>query len=313
MVPILFLQHNTDFSTNGVGRLTDAVECIVTEERNGVYELETVYPITGARYSDIDVGMIIGARHDDAGDVQPFRIYKITRPISGLVRIYARHISYDLNKIVVTPFSAGSLAEALDGITSHAVQNCPFTFTTDKIVNSPLSVDVPTSVRSILGGMEGSILDLYGGEYEFDGYNVILHLTRGVDSDVTIRYGKNLTDLTAEADGEGSVSAVVAYWRGADADGNETVIYMPYAIAADVGTAGAYVNENGEEYGNEDGEIYEGVLNPMLTTPLDLSEKFEEPPTQAELEAAAEEWINSHATVTPSESLSISFVALWQN
>lgn len=312
MIPILYPAHEADFSTQGLGRLADAVECIVTEERNGVYELEMTFPLTGKRYADIDVGAIIGARHDDAGDIQPFRIYKITRPISGLVRIYARHISYDLAKIVVLPYSADTITEALDGIAEHAVHKCPFTFWTDKYVESPFSVTVPSSIRSILGGMEGSILDVYGGEYEFDGYQVKLHLTRGVDSNVTIRYGKNLTDLTADADGDNAVTAVIGYWRGADADGNETVVQTPYVLNADLGTTEAYVNEDGVQYTNEDGVVYDGLYNPMWTEALDLSEQFETQPSKAQLIAATQQWLDAHATLVPSDSITISFVALWQ-
>ena len=313
MIPILYPAHEADFNTQGLGRLADAVECIVTEERNGIYELEMTFPLTGKRYADINVGAIIGARHDDAGDVQPFRIYKITRPISGLVKIYARHISYDLNKIVVRPFSAESLAQTLEAIPQMAVHACPFTFWTDKTVTAPFSVVVPTSVRSILGGSEGSILDVYGtGEYEFDGYAVKLHLHRGTDHGVTIRYGKNLVDLEAGQDGENAITAALAFWRGTDEEGNEIVVNAPYAVVADLGTTEAYVNEDGVQYTNEDGVVYEGTYNPMWATPLDLSEQFEAPPTEAQLLAAAQAWLEARATLTPEDSLDVNFVALWQ-
>lgn len=313
MIPILYPAHEADFSTQGLGRLADAVECNVTEERNGIYELEMTYPLTGKRYADIDVGAIIGARHDDAGDVQPFRIYKITRPISGLVRIYARHISYDLNRIVVRPFSAPTLSGTLEAIPQMCVHGCPFTFWTDKTVTAEFSVDVPTSVRSLLGGSEGSILDVYGtGEYEFDGYAVKLYLHRGTDHGVTIRYGKNLTDLEAEQDGENAITAALAYWRGTDEEGNDVVINAPYAVVADMGTVEAYVNEDGVQYTNEDGVVYEGTYNPMWATPLDLSEAWETPPTEDQLLAAAQAWLERRATLTPEDSLDVNFVALWQ-
>ena len=53
MKPILYPAGETQFQNNGLGRLSDMVKCLVTEERNGQYELEMQYPITGIHYKDI--------------------------------------------------------------------------------------------------------------------------------------------------------------------------------------------------------------------------------------------------------------------
>lgn len=204
MKPILYEETETAFRSNGMGRLTDCISCKVTEERNGQYELELVYPVTGTHYEDLKEERIVACRHDDAGDIQPFRIYRIQRPMNGKVTVNARHISYQLSKVTVLPMAAGNCAEALSAMKENAVGDNPFSFWTDKELVADFSVKQPTSFRSLLGGIQGSILDVYGpGEYEWDRYEVKFHSHRGMDSGVTIRYGKNLTDVKKVTDSSG--------------------------------------------------------------------------------------------------------------
>ena len=94
MKPILFPAEQTSFNTNGLGRLTDAISCIVTEEeRNGSYELHMEYPIDGHIMEEITYSRIICAVPADNKAMQPFRIYRISK-LSGIVEIDAEHISY---------------------------------------------------------------------------------------------------------------------------------------------------------------------------------------------------------------------------
>ena len=193
---LLFSPTETAFANNGLGALADAISCSVAEERNGAYELEMQYPITGLHYTDIANRCLIYCKPDPYRDPQPFRIYRITKPLSGRVTIYARHISYDLSGVVASPFTAGSAPAALAGMKANATPSTsPFEFWTDKTTAGNFTVSAPTSERALLGGTSGSLLDVYGGEYEFDKYTVRLWSARGQDSGVTIRYGKNLTDL----------------------------------------------------------------------------------------------------------------------
>ena len=174
MTPILFSENSTVFTTNGTGRLSDAISCVVTEERNGQYELEMEYPIDGQHFGEIGIRSIIGAVPCDGGSIQAFRVYKMTKPISGRVKIYAQHISYDLSKNTSMPFSITSspsaCSQALAGLKSHAVEACPFSFWTDVTTAGSYSQSAPASIKSRLGGVEGSILDQFGGEYEWDNF-----------------------------------------------------------------------------------------------------------------------------------------------
>ena len=213
MIPILYNSTETEFKTQGLGALADAISCHVTEERNGIYELEMEYPQTGIRFKEIQNGNIILAIPSPYREAQPFRIYKITKPLNGNVKIYANHLSYDLNKIPVGPCQASGAAEALLKIQENLLINSNFQFWTDKDDTGEFVIQVPVAGRSALGGSDGSVLDIYGGEFEWDKYSVKLYSSRGIDSGVAIRYGKNLTGINQEGDISNLVAGICPYWK----------------------------------------------------------------------------------------------------
>ena len=120
MIPVLYETNTMEFVTNGIGKLASAILCTITEERNGSYELEMTYPITGVLYAELQLSRIIWAVPADGKSGQGFRIYKITRPIGGVVTVYAEHVSYQLASIPVSKFSAASAAAAMVGLKDHA-------------------------------------------------------------------------------------------------------------------------------------------------------------------------------------------------
>lgn len=219
MNPILYESTETDFTNLGLGTLTDALSCVVTEERNGSYELTMTYPITGQHYSDILLRRLILAKPNYQDEPQPFRIYHISRPMSGIITINAEHISYDLSGWPVAPFEADNLALACSGLTSQALAaGCPFTIESDHTSSGHFKVDVPSSARSWLGGKEGSILDVYGGEWKYDLFKVINCNARGTLTGHSIRYGKNLIDLEQEENCAAVYTGVMAYWYDSESD-----------------------------------------------------------------------------------------------
>ena len=165
---MITLHESTEmsFTTNGLGALSDAITCEVTEERNGEFELEMEYPVTGIRYKELQLRRIIMAKPNPYSDPQPFRIYAITKPINGIVTINAEHISYDMSGYPVSAFAADTVQNAFINMKSASAVDCPFSFSTDKITTANMTVLKPSSMRSLLGGVDGSILDVYGGEYE---------------------------------------------------------------------------------------------------------------------------------------------------
>ena len=313
MIPILYTADETQFRTNGLGRLSDCTRCIVTEERNGIYECEFDYPITGVHFEDIDFGRIVACTHDDRHDIQPFIIYSRTVPdLNGVVTFNAYHISYRLNKIAVMPFSASSVATALQGIAEYSVNANPFSFWTDKATTANFENAIPRMARAMLGGEENSILDVFGGgEYEFDRFEVKLYANRGVDSDVEIRYSKNLTDLNETRDFSGTYNAVVPFWT--DSEGNVVVLPEKMLIYSGLTPQTAYLTDhNLIIIRTETNEPIEVSYTEINAVPLDMTEYFEEQPTVAQLRNAARTRFENSGAWLPSENLTVDFVQLWQ-
>lgn len=286
----LFDSAETEFKSNGIGVLPDAESCVVTEERNGTFELKMVYPINGKRFSDILMRRIIVAKSNPYSEPQPFRIYGITKPFNGRVTVNAEHISYDMTGYPVGPFEAESCADAFAQIKAACSVDCPFEFWTDKNVTSAFSTTKPYSMRSLLGGTDGSILSAYGkGEYEFDRYLVRLYLNRGQDRGVVIRYGKNLTDIKQEENCSSVYTGVYPYWYNENNGGKPQLCTLPEKVI-----------------------LAEGAYNYTKILTLDLSSKWTEKPKEDDLRAEAVRYMKDNEIGIPKVSLDISFEQLAQ-
>ena len=311
MVPILYESTITNFSTNGLCRLPDCVKCTVTEERNGIYECEFDYPVNGRNYDKITEGRIISVTHDEAGDRQPFIIYARSEPINGIVTFNAHHVSYKLAHIILRPFSATSVAAAFELFETQTFNEQLFSFWTDKASAGNFSIKYPRNNKEILGGVEGSILDRFGGgEYEWDGYTVKLYQHRGSDNGVTIRYGKNLADMQREYSVLEVYNAVLPFWH--DANGENTVYGSIIAGDGGIIMEAPWTNENGAHITTENSvDIEFGYFNEIVVT-LDLSNKFQEAPTVNELMEAAQAHLRTAQPWLPDENIKVDFVAMWQ-
>lgn len=292
MKPILFDSDETNFTSNGLGRL-ECISCVVTEERNGAYELEMEIALSGNHASEIGMNSIIGVIPHDDGDIQAFRVYEISKPINQRFTVYARHISYDLIKIPTMPFSVATgvsaCADTLAGLKSHAVETCPFDFWTDVTTAAPYNQAVPASIRQRLGGVEGSVLDQFGGEYEWDNFTVKLYKQRGrINTGIVLRYGKNITDIEQEENIANTVTGVVPFWT--DMDNTDVVTLSEKAV----------YSQYAQNY-------------PIpLTEVLDLSGKWENRPSENSLRLAAQAFVNQSGLGLPKVSIEVSFIDLQQ-
>lgn len=206
--------HPNAFTDQGLGTLTDAISCTVNEKRNAEYELTMQYPISGVHFSEIEQRCFIYAKPNYTDDPQAFRIYKITKPLNGVCTIYARHISYDLSGYIMPAnLSASGLSGAIALLNGYSA---PFLLKTTKSGSGQFKTETPASVRSWLGGKQGSLLDLYGGEWHWDMYEGTLSTSRGEDRGVTIRYGKNLTLLTQDELSDGLYTGVLPFYKTED-------------------------------------------------------------------------------------------------
>ena len=285
MIPILYESNETAFITNGLGRLRDALDVKCSEERNGIYEVDFDYPIDGAHFEDILCGRTIAVTHDDTGDVQPFDIVSYSKPISGIVSFHAVHVSYRQNEMTVqqNPKGINSLTDAFARLRTAVPAN-PFTYESDITSSAYFAAadGIPRTVRQMLGGVEGSILDAYGGEFEWDKFRVILHKQRGEKKDFAIRYGLNMADYKDDTDYTDATTSYIPYWANGDniRVGYKATIGLPQWAGRDV------------------------------CRPLDLTDKFETKPTSAQLRDMAKQILATKNPNLPKQNITVDFIRL---
>ena len=290
MIPVLYPPNVTDFSTFGIGVLTDTISCEVTEERNGVFECLLKYPVSGQHYGLITKECIVKAKPNDTAADQAFRIYRITKPLNGIVTIYGQHISYDLANVPVLPFSTENrspqriLSQLLSGDTR-------FTGWTDYSDAKAFSVTQPKSVRACLGGTEGSMLSKWHGEFEWDNFTVKFHSHRGQKTGVVIEYGKNLTAMEQDEDNSGVYTALLPYAvytpEGSD---TETVVTLPEVTLP----------------------IMTSEIVRAKTLIMDFSDQFDGVVTEDALRAKANSYIKANPLGATLPTVKVSFEPLWK-
>lgn len=299
MIPILYEKNETSFTSNGICRLHDCLSVKVTEERNGVYECDFDFPVTGNHYDEIQLGRIIAVTHDDTGDIQPFDIMGFTKPINGIVTFHAVHVSYRMNSLTLEPYmhinwkntwTISELSTFLTSVYQLEAQGNKFSFDLSSSSSGSRYMEIcddmsPKYLRSFLGGVEGSVLDTFHGEYLFDKFTVYLKPARGVQRDFTIRYGVNMTGYTDESDGTGTANGVIGYWKGQE-NGVDVVAYGKRLTTLQTIT------------GRDMWKIY------------DYSSKFSAKPDYTTLQNTAEADLRSEHGNLPSQTIQVSFVNL---
>lgn len=294
MIPILYKADATNFASYGIGALPDTISCEVTEERNGAYECVVKYPVTGMNYSEIKRERIIKAKPSDTGSPQAFRIYRVTTPINGIVKIYAQHISYDLAAIATPQWESTPITPqlAIEEVFDNALTPHWFTFQTDYTEAKAFAVSKPKSLRAVLGGEEGSVLSLWGGEFEWDNFKVIHHQGRGHNNGVVIEYGKNLTKFEHDSDISDVYTDLLPYAVTEDEEGNETVITLAEQIL----------------------QIGKTTLSQRKTLIKDFTDSFDIDAVITEdlLREKAQKYLENNPLGMETPTLTISFEALWK-
>lgn len=290
MIPVLYPANATDFNTFGLGVLTDTISCEVTEERNGVFECLLKYPVIGQHYGLITKECIVKAKPNDTANDQAFRIYRITKPLNGIVTIYGQHISYDLANVPVLPFATESRSPQLI-LSQLLAGDTRFTGWTDYSDAKSFSVAQPKSVRACLGGTEGSMLSKWHGEFEWDNFTVKFHSHRGQKTGVVIEYGKNLTALEQDEDNSGVYTALLPYAvytpEGSD---TETVVTLPEVTLP----------------------IVTSEIVRAKTLIMDFSDQFDGVVTEEALRAKANSYIKANPLGATIPTVKVSFEPLWK-
>lgn len=292
MKPILHSRTYAGGAGTLIGTLADATSCTVTEQRNGEYELELEYLPTGALANSIKTGAVILATPHHGGSYQPFRIYNVEKTLTGTMAVSAHHISYDLTKVYLKYFAdttgiTATLAAIKTNLIQQSGDTTDWTFTNDGITNetSAFKHPEPTTVRAALGGVEGSLLDVFGGEFEWNGFNVILHKNRGEDRGVHIRYAGNLLEFTRTEDYEDAYTHVMVYWFDEETGNKTTSLSYPVhdLVASD--------------------------FTQSRTAVINVTDQYETQPNRATLNPVAQEYANK-LTSKPTIGLEVKFVDL---
>lgn len=272
MYPTIHDASGRDLTTHGYGSLADCLSCEITEELNGSYTLEMRYPLQGIRNEYLAVGNIIMVKPNHAQGLQPFRIHQIRRTLNNAITVYANHICYDLSGYPYRPArSYNSLEEVIYAMnnatydTGNAYYH-QFQFATDFTSSTHFAVKGIQTLRSWMGGQEGSIIDTYGGEWEYDGFTCYLKLRRGENTGIRISYGKNLAEYQKEQNNS-FYSHICAYY-----DKNDEVVYSDLTAT--------------------------GAICAFRVLYYDATKNFDSTPTKAQLNAIA-------ATQKPNESQTI--------
>lgn len=294
MIPILYKEDTTNFATYGIGTLTDTVSCEVTEERNGVYECVIKYPVTGVHFGEIKKERLIKAKPNDTSKPQAFRIYRITTPLNGIVKIYAQHISYDLIGIPVPMCSTAPMMPQLlvDQLFASALIPHNFTFKTEFTLPQRCEITKPKNLRAVLGGSGGSVLDIWGGEFEWDNFEVLHHKERGANNGVVIEYGKNLTKLEQDSDISEIYTDLLPYAVSTDEEGVESVVTL-YEQTLPI---------------TKKNLTQKKILIKDFTDSFEMGENIH----HNELRLKAKDYIANNPLGIETPSLTISFAALWK-
>lgn len=295
MLPILYDDSYLSLQgTNGIGVLTDTVKCTVTEELGGAYELQLQYPVTGEFFSDIKLRSVIRAKANREDEAQYFRVYRITKPISGIITVYAYHLFYDMASIPVPPLGPvngpDDASWELQARAGEINEDMPFIIDSRLPANDTVfEITSPISLKSALFGKEGSFTDVFGGELHFDRTAAVILPKRGEDRGVTIAYGKNLTDLSQDEN-------IFETYTG---------IY-PYAVIDE-----GYVVQLPERIVYADGDFgYTKVMPVDLTSMFTSEDGIKAEITEENLREAAAEYISENSFGIPEVSIKVSFVSL---
>ena len=289
----LFEDNETNFNHLGICSLNEYVSCIVTEELNGMYELEMEYHMDSKAFNQLKIRRIIYCKPNPYSTPQPFRIYAISTPLNRIVTINAAHISYDLSGYVVNPFSAEGAVTAINRLKSSSTVDVPFNFLTDLTSSDSIKIDEPRSIRNIIGS---DILETYNCYLYYDCFDVYFKANRGENNGVTIRYGKNLIDIHQEENNSKVYTSVYPYWRGrveqsnSGQNGNELVEVLKTLREKIVRVPGKFNHTN--------------------TLPLDLSSVFDEIPTDDQMKSITKNYIKTYNIGIPVVSISIDFIQL---
>ena len=304
MNPVLYRADERSFRTFGLGEISDAYKVTVTRERNGNYDLYIKYPVNGRFASVFKEEMKIKADAGRRTKWQTFEINRIVKNSSEHIEIYARHISMRTSDIALKPIVKASNITAEAALRlwkDNLVGDDVFDVSSDIQTTGNISweVDKVGSARKALGGVSGSILDVFGGEYEFDNNLIILHKQMGRKAPTVLEYGRNLLSVEEERLLNGNYTSIYPFARytpssdGSSGESREVLVTLPEHIID---------------------SSYLRLYAQRRISIVDFSSKFDDkqPPTAEKLRALGQSYIKSNNIGAPKISTEVSYVDLSQ-
>ena len=307
MNPVLYKADERSFRTFGLGEISDAYKVTVTRERNGNYDLYIKYPVNGHFASVFKEEMKIKSDAGKRTKWQTFEINRIVKNSSEHIEIYARHISMRTSDLALRPIVRASNVNAEAALRiwkNNLVGDDVFDVSSDikSLGNISWEIDKVGSARKALGGASGSILDVFGGEYEFDNNLIILHKQMGRKAPTVLEYGRNLLSVEEERLLDGNYTSIYPFAR-----------YTPSS------------NGSSERSSNEESrEVLVTLPEHILDSPylrlyaqrrislVDFSSKFDDkhPPTAEKLRSLGQSYIKTNNIGAPKISTEVSYVDL---
>lgn len=293
--PIIFEKGTRDFSTLGLGLLSDAIQATTTEELNGQFIFEMDYPVSGNNADLIRENRIIVVNSGHILKRQGFIIRQIVRKIDLTMTVYAEHVSYATLDVALAPIGtiSGDAKTALENWKRMLVPAVDFTVDSDILTTNSTSIGAPEfeTARQGLGGHAGSILDVWGGEYQFDNWHIRLLKQRGKSANAIIAYGRNLISFEQDTNIADTYTSVYPYYQENSGDDGNKTHFLPERTV--------------------DSEFVGKYPNPKVLM-LDLSNKFKDVADYSEtkLRNYALSYIQSNNIGVPKVNMKISTVDL---
>lgn len=276
MKPKLFPSDATSFDWMGFGVLAHALTCEVTEDLGQAPTLTMTMLDTDPLFNHVTIGNMVVCQANKYDEQQAFVIEEVTKNIADEVSVYATHIAQHRGRLIpVAPFTATTLDNALTQLNSNSLETNPFSLVRDSgknNVSATMTVQNPTSFRELLGGVEGSVLDVYRGEWHYNNFTLTLFNKRGHDNGVRVMYRKNMTEFNLDENFSWSDSptGAIGFWRK-----EETLVQSAIQYSS---LSANYPYKK--------------------TVVVDFSDKFEDAPTVADLNTLTSAWINGKGNPT---------------
>lgn len=289
MIPLLY----DKLGTTKIGELVNCIECLVEEERNGIFEISLIYPTTDFIFNSLEEENIIVCDANDTLKAQKFRIYQTRKLMSNKIEVYARHISFDLAYDTVDSINITnqSCEYALNSIFRQSQFSTHYRGYSDIANAQDYKINKVNCIEAI-AGEEGSIIDTFGTGAEILRDNTNIHVLnkRGHDNSVSIEYAKNLTGFELEEDTTDLVTRIVPYAIYTDSETNQEIEVRAGAV---------------------DSPLINNYSHPYISY-IDYSDKFEEgeTPTISKLQTLARNEYKVNNADKPKQNYKIEFIPL---